>query len=824
MRTFFSLALFLFSFTYIYSQPATYNRDMPAIGKLSGIVIDADTRKPVEFATIAVIRVRDQKPETGGVANEKGFFMIEQIKPGKYFAKISFIGYESFSTDTFMILPQAPEKNLGTIRLNNASKKLNEVVVSGDRGIMQMSIDKKVFNVDKNLLSEGGNAGDVLQTIPSVTTDVDGNINLRGSGNVTVLIDGKPSSLAGSDMSALLQQIPANTIESVELITNPSAKYDPDGMSGIINIVLKKNKKDLFSGSANVSAGTSEQYTAGLNLNYRKNKWNTSVGLGVRSNQRTGSQKNLRQNIFSDTTFYSNQYSDRNDLIKGINARVGIDYSFNNKNTLGVNTTYNIRNRKNNSDINYENLDANNSLSSRSVRTSRADDEGNNLDASIYYKKLFARPKEELYIEGTLSQSSGDRTENFSQEYFNADGNPFNSNAFLQRSDNIDNSYVNTLKLDYSYPVDEFSKIETGFKSSFRNVDADIRAENFDTINSEYVNNPNVTNHFVFDEQVHAVYGIYSRTINKFGFQVGLRAEQAYTSADQISTGEKFNNDYFSLFPSIYFSYKLEKDQELQLNYSRRINRPSVNNLNPFVDYEDPQNLRRGNPTLKPEYIDSYEWSYLKYWGRNSFTSTLYFRQINGTIQRFRTIDTSGVSTVTFINLDKSRNYGLEFTANTELVKNWSLLSNLNLFQSNMDGTNLGGELKSSNFNYWLKITSSTKIPKWFDIQISGNYNSPNQGLQGKSKPMYSMDLGLKKDLWKNKATVNFTLSDVFDTRKFEFESQGEGFIQHSEFKRLSRIATIGFTYRFGKSDLQNRKRTKQEESPNQNFDGMEGF
>lgn len=820
MRQGLLLLIFLFSIQFSSAQQGTYGRGAPAIGKVSGQIVDAISKKPVDFATVSLMRVQDQGVETGAIANEKGFFVLEHVKAGRYLAKVSFIGYDAYTSDTILITPDRPEVYMGVVRIKPSAKMLNEVQVTGEKSMMQMAIDKKVFNVDKNLMSEGGTANDVLQNIPSISLDINNNVSLRGSANVTVLIDGKPSSLTGADRAAILDQIPAGNIESVELITNPSAKYDPDGTSGIINIVLKKNKQENFNGTVNATAGTGDRYSTALTLNYRKDKWNLSSSISARSNRNVGTQRNLRKNMFSDTTFYVNQRAENRNLNQAVVAKLGVDYIISKNNTAGISGTYNIGSRNGRSTINYESLDEMRNVESLSRRNSESKETNNSTDLSAYYKHAFARPKEELNLEGTYSFSNGGPFEKYTQQALNTDGSVSAFPPDLQSNDRTDAFNISTIKLDYTRPVTEFSKIEAGYKSSFRNVDGDLRAEFFDNGTSVWMPDSLLSNRFIFEEKIHAVYGTYSQQIRKFGFQVGLRAEQAYNTIDQRTQNEKYENNYFSLFPSAYLSQKLTQNQELQLNYSRRINRPPQSQLNPFVDYGDPQNLRKGNPKLNPEYIDSYEFSYVRYWAKGSLTSTVYFRQINGTIQRFRTVDSAGVSTVTFANLNKSQNTGFEFIATNELRKGWNLTSNLNLFRSRIDGTNLGGELKNAPFNWSARVTSFTRIPKWFDVQVSGNYNSPMQSVQGKSLPMYSMDLGLKKDILKSKGTLNLSLSDIFDTRAWNFDSYGPSFEQESRFKRQSRVLTLGLTYRFGKSDLSTqRKRSRQDDNMNRDYD-----
>ncbi len=783
---------------------------------LIGQVIDANTKKPVPYATVSIFSIRENKIVEGNAADDKGFFKITGLKPGKVIATVAFIGYANKKSDTILLNPRNPEVSLGLIKLVSTSQQLKEATVTSERGMLQMSIDKKVFNVDKNILSVGGSANDVLQTIPAVDVDINGNLSLRGSGNVTVLIDGRPSTLTGADRAAVLDQIPANTIESVELITNPSAKYDPDGTSGIINIILKKNKQISFSGSVNISASAGNRYNGGLNLNYRNSKWNFATGYSFRSNRMKMRSLNERDNFIGDTTFYFDQIGfNRNKMMANV-IRFSLDHYLNDRNTIGFSSTLSKNNRSSIGTSNNLYFNEGKILTNSFTRTNDGSEDNLTIDLGLNYRRTYIKPKKELVTEITYSATDNNSiTDYLNSNIDTSTGTPF---YLTQNTNNDGIVQIAAFKLDFTNPIDELSKVEFGFKTSMRNNDADFIVK--DNSTGIWSDNLNQSNHFVFTEMIYAAYANYARTFGKWGAQAGLRIEQANTVADQRTNNIKVDNNYLSLFPSIYLSRKLNKDQEMQLNYSRRINRPQVNNLNPFTDFSDPQNLRTGNPNLKPEYIDSYEMSYIKYWKKNSLTSTLYFRQTNDQVQRYRTVDSTGVSTVTFQNLSFSRNFGFEFIAVTELMKNWTLTSNLNLFRNEINVNSASSQVRSGS-NGSIKLISSTKIPKWFDLQLSGNYNSAGVTAQGEFKEVYSADLGLKRDVLKNKGSVTLSLSDIFNTREMRFDSYGDTFSQYTRFKRDSQILTVGFTYRFGKSDFQKNKRGNREDGPGSGMDDM---
>lgn len=811
---FFLFLGFFYTTTQIFAQSPSVRMqgNMPAIISIAGQIVDGNTKKGIPFATVSIISVRDNKVVTGDVADEKGYFKINELKPGRVKILYSFIGYVSLTSDTLFLNPAKPEVVLGVIKLFTSTKQIAQATVQAERGMLQMAIDKKVFNVEKNVLANGGSANDVLQTIPSITVDLEGNLSLRGSGNVTVLIDGRPSTLTGTDRNAVLEQIPSSAIESVELITNPSAKYDPDGTSGIINIVLKKNKQASLNGSVNssVTSGTG-RYNLGYNLNFKNKKWNISTGYSLRRNQVNTKSLNTRTNFNVDTTFTDQTGLNHNENTNHV-IRLGVDRYINSRSTIGFTSTFSNSNKLSNGVSDNTNYNVSHLQTDALSRLNTSTDKNLNLDLGLNYRKTFLKPKEELTADMSFSKNTTDANAIY--------GTTSTINTFHLYQNAISDGAVNlaALKLDYTNPIDEQSKLETGFKVSYRSNDADYKVS--DNSTGDTVLNINQSNHFIYAELIKAAYANYSKTIGQWGIQVGLRAEHALIETDQRTIGVKNKTPYLSFFPSVYFARKLSTDQEIQLNYTRRINRPQVNNLNPFTDFSDPRNLRTGNPNLKPEYVDAYELSYIKYWKKNTLTSTVYLRQTNDQIQRYRTVDTLGVSTVTFQNLNFSRNFGFEFIAVTELMKYWTLTSNLNLFRNEIAALNNSAEVKSGS-NSSIKLMSTTKLPKLIDIQISGNYNSAGVTAQGEFKEMYSFDLGFKKDLFKNKAVLSVNISDLFNTRMMRFDSYGINFSQYTKFKRDTQFLTFSLIYKFGKADFQKNKRSGREEGSPSGMDDM---
>ena len=773
--------------------------EMPTPGKIKGIIVDKSKGVPVEFATIALFKRKDSTLVTGAVANAKGEFLLENLPFGRFFMKINFIGYKEIVIDTIKIKPSLLEVNLGKFKLPVSSEDLNEVEVSTDRGSMQLSIDKKVFNVTKDIINNSGSATDVLQKIPSVSVDIDGNISLRGSGNVTVLVDGKPSGITGSSRQAILSQIPASSIESVEVITNPSAKYDPDGMSGIINIVLKKNKANGFNGSVSASVGTFDKYNGSMNLSYRNKYVNAYVNYGYRSDHRTGSGYSNRQNILSDTTFYVNNSSASVKRSESHNAKAGLDFYINDKNTIGVSVMYGSGRENNFGSTYYNEYDNLQNLSGDYYRDVPEINHNNNLDYNLNYRKTFSKPKQELTMDATYSDAASDETQNYNERDYSLKFAPLNSIPLRQITYNNGRNGIFTGQLDYTQPLKKGGKFETGYKITNRSIDNDYVSKSFNYGSDNFMPDLAINNNFKYTEQIHAAYGTFSSSIKNFGYQLGLRAEEVMTDSKLITTGEEYKKDYFSLFPSVHLSQKLKKEQEVQVSYSRRINRPNVRSLNPFKDYEDPYNVRYGNPYLKPEYINSYELSYIKYWEKSVLTATAYYRQTNGIVQRIKTIGDSTISYTTFVNLNSSTSYGLELIDKSDLFKWWNITASFNFFQNIINGKNIDADLQNNNISYTAKLLSNMKVWKTMDIQFSANYNGPTATAQGIVKPIFTMDIGLKKDFLKNKLSIGLGVTDLTNARKMSITASGSDFIMSMERRRESRVATLTVTYRFGK-------------------------
>jgi outer membrane receptor protein involved in Fe transport len=772
-----------------------YGAGSGILGSLKGVVINSTSLKPLEYAYVVLYKAMDSTLVSGSITDSLGKYKIEKIALGKYYVAVNLIGHKQQKISDIFIGPKNPDKTLDTIKLDANSNTLNTYEVKDKKQDVEYTLDKKVINVEKNLVSTGGTAVDVMQTIPSVTVDIDGNLSMKGSTNITVLVDGKPSGLTGASRSAVLEQIPASSIESIEIISNPSAKYDPDGMSGIINIILKKKKERGYHGTFTVNAGTGDKYNGSVSLNYSKNKFNVFTSYDVRSNHNKGWGDMQRQTILNDTASYLNNHSTSSR--KGIshNIKLGTDFYMNDKNSFTISGILGLSSDTHSDFTTSRALDMNSVLTSYYENSSSEPNKGQDFDYALDYKHSFKKKSEYLTADATYSTSKETETQDQSVQYYYSDLiTPYNFPLVQHTlSDNKDN--VTTIQTDYSLPISKKSKFETGAKSIIRSMDNDYIFQNFSDSLQQFVNDTNYSNHFIYNEQIHAVYATYSNTIGAFEFQAGLRAEQALTKSTQKTQNTEFDKNYFSLFPTLHLNLNLKNDNSLQLSYSRRVNRPNYWMLNPFKEFMSPGIYRTGNPYLTPEYIDSYELGHMKYWDKTSLNSSIFYKQINDAIQRFTTIDSNGIQMMTQKNISTGTSYGLEFVVSQEFTTWWKANATFSYFKTVMKGTTDGTELTNSNYSWTAKLNSTLTVLKNLDAQITANYRAPMVTIQGSMKANYSADIAMKKEIFKN-ASLTLRLSDIFNTQKFVMESSGSNFILNNTRKRESRVLYLGFTYK----------------------------
>jgi len=759
---------------------------------VTGIVVDKSSKLPVEFATVQLLHTPDSAVLKTTVTDHKGKFLVDHVVPGNYILRFSFIG---FGKIVMPLTVNQQKEHIGNVEISLLSKDMTEVVVTGRKSLLNTSIDRKVYNVTQDIMAQSGSASDILKNIPSVEVDIEGQVSLRGSADVMILINGRPSPLMGKSRAEVLQQLPANSIERIEVITNPSARYKPDGTSGIINIVLKKNIKAGWNGSAVANAGNRDRYNAGISLNYKPGKLNLFSNYNIRKDNRRRMNNISREYLDSagQTDFYYTE--DNQSQMRPLSHQVslGADYILNEHNSIGISGNYYSR-KQVRSDTAKKFFYDKNSLLTGNFNRLRYDPEFEiEKDVTAYWQHNFPKEDHELRIELNLAVSDEQEDNHFTTiNLFPVLPSSLDNTIIKQRDDQQE------FTIDYTNPLSEDAQLEAGYDGSFNQIDMDFYGEYFDTAQNRFVKDMVASNRFKYNEAIHAIYGTYQHSYEKFGYSAGLRFEQAFINGTLVTKDSAINNDYFKLYPTLHLSYKL-KNGELQLSYSQRVNRPDGDELNPFPEYQDPYNLRAGNPKLIPEIIHSVEFGYK--WENDKFTfvPSIYYRyRQNG----FTTVTIPLNDTVlltTQQNLSNDRSAGLELIFSAKPGKSLSTNLSSNFFYNKIDASNLGYSNQRSIVSMSTNFNATATITKTTMLQVSCNFRSARLTPQGKSFGSFVFNTGIRQDLFKKKVSITLTASDLFKTQKQRSELNALYLKQSSTGRRDARIIYLGISYRFGK-------------------------
>jgi outer membrane receptor protein involved in Fe transport len=800
----------LFTTVLIISDDINLNGQSLRTGSVTGVIIEKETKKPMEFATVVVRNSKDSSMVQGAVADKNGKFKIDNIPYGEYKITYSFIGFGSVVTSPFKIDGSNSVVNMGTLYITGSSNNLNEVVVSGERSTYVNTIDRKVFNVGKDLTSKTGSASDLMQNIPSLTVDIDGVVSLRGSSSVMILINGKPSALMGANRAAVLQQMPANTIERIEVITNPSAKFKPDGTSGIINIVLKKNKFLGFNGTVTANAGNDNRYNGNIIANYNPGKLNISGSYSIRQDDRIRYTNDFRTR--TDTTTDTKTYStiNTNDHSRPLSHIIstGLDYKIDEKNSLGVTGSVNFRDFTRHSTILNQSFDSNHNLTKDYDRLNNGPQFERDLEFGATANHTFAKEGHELSLDFVASKSLEQEDNHYNDNYRMPVTPSTYDNTVIKQGDK-----ESQLTFSYVNPLSETSKFEAGYVFEYMNSDMDFFGEFKDPISGLWKEDTAKTNRFIYTSNIHVLYATFEKEYGSFGVLGGLRAENAFVNSRQVTTDTVLKNQYFRLYPSLHLSYKLDDKNELQLNYSHRIQRPEGDELNPFPEYQDPYNLRKGNPHLKPEDIHSIEIGYQFKKKNITFLSTVYYRyRYNGMTSITKYMNDTVLLTTTE-NLSKSQMAGLELVLTSTIGDIANINLSTNTFYNTIDASQLGYSSNRSIITWSANLSGSLNITKSTVIQVTSNYVAKRLTPQGEMSPSFVLNTGFRQEFMKNKAALIFTISDLFNSLRNNSILNTPELYQTVIRRRSARIFYVGLTYTFGK---QNSKKENQLKYDNQ--------
>ncbi|MFT3948294.1 MAG: TonB-dependent receptor [Agriterribacter sp.] len=818
-----------------------------AAGRFYGKIVDASNNKGIDAASVQLLQSRMDSVSgkrkdvsvAGQLTTSKGNFSLENLPArGTFRLLITAIGYTPIDTAVKFELGSGgnpadmPDKDLGNIKLTTDVQQLSEVKVVASKPMFQMGVDRKIFNVDKNIVTTGQTATEIMKNVPGVNVDIDGNVTLRNAAP-TIFIDGRPTTMT-------LDQLPADAIESVEIITNPSARFDASGgTAGILNVILKKNRKAGYNGNIRAGIDSRAKVNLGGDINIKQGKLNFFAGINFNQRKSISEGNTYRKNIYADKDENTvlNQFSNSTNNGQFIFGRIGFDYFMDNRNTLTVSLTSPHGQFKTSQDDNIH-IDT----LSTPVKTQNATRETNtkrkfdSFEPAIGFKHLFPKSGRELTADINYNANKNANNGSYVTTYYDDNGAKL-PDPGLQLLNGSGTSKNWTIQTDFTTPVSK-GKLEMGLRAAIRNTKTISANSSYDYSAGQYVVVPSASTNYKYNDQVYAAYSTYSNKIGEsFTYQLGLRAESSNYKGTLISNGQQFSNKYpLQFFPSVFLTKSFKPGQDLQLNYSRRINRPNFWQLIPFYDVSDLLNISVGNPALRPEFTNSFELNYTQSLGQgHSLLTSVYFKQTNNLITQYQSrqynvplpdgkLDSAMV--VSYINANSSRSYGLELTSKNPLAKWVDITTNLNFYNARIDNSGLDSTLGiNDRWAFFGKMNLNFKLPSNFTIQLSGDYQSrtlvpqgggggrrgPGGGgffggasgaSQGYINPNYGVDMAVRKEFMKDKrAAITLSVNDVLKTRKYSAYSENSFFIQDMWRRRDWQVVRLNLSYRFGKFD-----------------------
>ena len=809
----------------------SYSQERPQAKKvkITGKIIEKATNLPLGYATVTLTNSKRPDVVTGGMTDENGNFSIE-ANAGTYDVKFEFISFKPIETKQQSI---QEDKDFGTVSLIAEATNLDAIEIRAERSSVEIKLDKKVYNVGSDMIVKGGTVSDVLDNVPSVAVDVEGNVSLRGNENVRILIDGRPS--GGVNINDVLKLLPADSVDKVEVITNPSARYDAEGGGGIINIVLKKGKNQGITGTVTLSTGDPANHGVMGTLNYKTEQFNLFTTQGY--NYRKGPGNSMTDTEFLDkdtkeTTGFLEERRKNERLNKSYNGSFGMDL-FLDKNTTWTNTfSYRRSTGENPDNVLQRHFDEFRNLETITNRFNSQNDKDENVEFSSNLIKKFNDNGHQLTVDFMVSKSNDDENSGISFYDTDALSNSITSSG-NQRTSSLQDQNRTLLQADYVYPFGK-SQFEAGYRGNFMDLTTDYAVE--DLFDGNWTNNPNYTNILQYKENVNALYTQFGSKINnKISYLLGLRWEDSNIEINQFTTNEFRNKKYNNFFPSAFLAYEFAEGTSASISYSRRISRPRSRSINPFSNLSSNINQFRGNPDLDPSMSDAFDLGFLKKWDKLTFNTSMYFNRTQDAVQfvkNVETVDGTDVLITSPRNIGVEDRFGFEFTLSYNPYKWWKLNSNFNLFRNQTKGnytfTDLSNNVEVIDFSntaysWFARINSRINLPLGIDWQTNGTYNAPQTNAQGKSKGIASMNLAFSKDVLKDKATLALNVNDVFNSRKRIMESNLATQNTYSEMQWRERQITLTFTYRFNKKKTEREKPTRKTDSDNGGEEYMGG-
>lgn len=789
----------------------------PAPVDIKGKITDATTKDIIEFVNVSIYDNNGNLVK-GAITDLDGNYIIQDVGKGSYTMKVSYVGYRTVEKKINVDGSKNMTLNLS---MREDTELLDEVEIVAEKPQMIFDIDKRIFNADHDLTSLGGSASDLLSNIPSIEVDSEGTVSLRGDEGVTIWINGKDSGLTSDNQSQILEQLPAETIDRVEVITNPSSKYSSEGSAGIINIILKKNINIGYYGGVQARATTAGMYNASGNINYSKGKWDMFLNVGYRHHN--GKSEGYDNRTMNDGT-YLNQTSEGKRKGDNMFTRLGVTFHPTFKDDISLNGFGMFGGGSNNRTINY--LSNMPGTYQSAVRKTLGNDDMNGGNISMDYMHRFS---EKSYLSASASYNvwGMDGSTDYLQDSQYAD----RTESSIQKQSSHMNNNGWEFTADYSNQITENHKIETGYKGELRSEHSPIETMS-GTSYGNLVPQNNLYNDFRYDSDIHALYVSYSGKINNFGIQAGLRGEYTLTDAvtkykntDGEIMFDTYKTDYLDLFPSLFLSYSLPNNNEIQVNYTRRLRRPRGHMLNSFRNITDSTNISYGNPSLSPQYSNVFEVNYIKTWGLHTLTASAYYRGADNVFERITYMDENEIMNTTWFNVTESKSIGVELVAKNKLFNNiLDLTTTVNLYYFKLDGfefydSRTGNLLATGdseeNFSWDARMIANVKLPYDINLQVTGRYRSKRTVAQGYRKPSYSLDAGLRKSFLDNRLSVAVNARDLLDSRKRQSITIGDDFRQESSNSFIGRNIGITISYSFGNLKEMLRKQANRPQNSN---------
>ena len=807
MKNFFFITLIILSFKSFSQRPP---QDFKKIN-FKGKVIDLDTSQPLEYATISLKSLRNPNNIQGGITVSDGSFDFEVI-PGRYFLTIEYISFEKFIKENILI---DKDTDIGTIELKINVEALENINLTAERTEVEIRLDKTVYNVGKDITVRGGSVADVLDNVPSVSVDIDGNVALRGNDNVRILINGKPSGLVGLSGPQGLQQIPAESIDKVEVITSPSARYESEGTGGILNIILKKDSMEGINGNIVVNAGIPKNLGGSYTFNYKSKKINifNTTSIKTNINKGRGGAENEYFNGTNPNTFLSeNGRAER----KGNNffTNLGLEYSINNSSSLIISGFYSKRDNQNLNETVFKNFNSFKILENQSKRNQDEDEVDESNQITFNYTKKFNEKGHELVAEIQYEKSTEIEDGFFTNmTIFPNQGEPRYDKLLTD-----ENQKRSLYQIDYVWPIDDNTQLELGYRGSFNDLSTDYQVS--DLIANSYVIDANQSNFLDYKEYINAAYSQFGKKINSFSYLLGLRMENSIIRIDQKTTNQKNNKNYTDWFPTINVSYEFNQATSVTFGYSRRLRRPRSRFINPFPSRRSLTNLFQGNSDINPSYSNTLDLGYLKRLKKFTLNGSIYYTKStsvftfineatgeNAIISSNPLIEVPVLRTMP-VNLSENIRTGTDFSITYTPNRKLRVNGNFNIFNSKLLGTYNNIDYGSENLSWFARMNASIKLPKEFDFQLRMFYRGPGRNSQSEVKGGINFSGAINKNILNKKGTISFRVSDIFNTSKFRVITTTENYISAREFRRREPTYIFTFTYKINekKSDSKRKR------------------